>query len=504
MTNSTRRAAYKFAGKDRIHITTTHRQGFAMNRLILSITVAAVLVSCALPMQAMEPALKEKLAAVLDSMQRTMKVKSLSAAVRSGNTTWAGARGLSGAFDSVTTNSIYLIGSTVKTITSSCILQLADEQKLSLDDSIGRYLDPIEFIDPKITIRQLLRHQSGLFDILSNTSFQPTMLANRSTVFDAEDLVVAFIQKPQFAPGAGWAYCNTNYFLLGMIIKKITGNPFYTEFRNRYFDPLGLGSFVIPAFEKRPAQPVAHVWFDLNGDGTQEDAHDFYYNWLSLNSAAGAAGGYYATASNVAEWMQKSMRGDLYSAAMQQQARTTVPSSGLPGSTYGLGLMKRDFLGITGYGHPGDLSYSSSAWYFPRIDVSISVLMNDSRQSLNSWSLVPVVTALLKAYNDVVPLSVDGEEQPAAMPSVSLNAYPNPADGDLTVTLDLPRNPARVEIVLSDIIGSEILRTSTTGANQGINVFTLPLGGGIPRGLYVVTAVVDGLPVQSIRIIKES
>lgn len=482
-----------FLGRTSLHFTT-----------LVVVTLCTLILSTATPVFAIEPALRTKLLKTLDSMQRTMKVKSLSAAVRTGNTTWAGARGMSSQFDSVTTKSIYLIGSTVKTITSTCILQLANEKKLSLDDSIGTYLEPIEFINPKITIRQLLRHQSGLFDILYNTAFQPAMLANRSTAYDAEELVSGFIQKPNFNPGARWDYCNTNYFLLGMIIKKVTGKPFYSEFRSRFFDSLGLSSFVIPAFEKRTPQPVAHVWMDLDNDGVQDDAHDFYYNWLSLNSAAGAAGGYYATASDVAEWMQKSMRGDLYSSAMLEQARATVQSSGLPGTTYGLGLMKRDFLGITGYGHPGDLSYSSSAWYFPRLDVSISVLMNDSRQSLNSWSLVPVINALLTTYIESVPLSSDDNELPAVNVNSNLKVFPNPVEEDITVVIELPRSTTQVDFVLNDILGCEVFRSSSNQVLQGSNVFPIQLGNTLTRGMYVLRAVADGVTKQSIRIIKES
>jgi CubicO group peptidase (beta-lactamase class C family) len=60
-----------------------------------------------------------------------------------------------------------------------------------------------------------------------------------------------------------------------MIIEQATGNPFYTELRNRFFDPLELTSFNFPSYEP-DLGPVAHIWMDLDGDGNLEDAHSFY------------------------------------------------------------------------------------------------------------------------------------------------------------------------------------------------------------------------------------
>ena len=119
-------------------------------------------------------------------------------------------------------------------------------------------------------------------------------------------------------------------------------------------------------------------------------------NYLSLNSVAGAAGGYFSTATDLSKWMKAYMSGTLHSSGIIAQAQTTVPASGMPGGTYGLGLMKKSFAGYLGYGHGGDLAYSASSWYFPSKDVSISVLGNDA--DFNSWTLAPVVEELLKNY----------------------------------------------------------------------------------------------------------
>ncbi len=268
-------------------------------------------------------------------MKTVLNVKSLSASIQFPDTAvWKRATGISSVNPplNVTTDDAYLIGSVVKTMTSACILQLADQGVLNLDDSLHQWLDTIQYINPNITIRQLLRHQSGLYDVLNNPACQPALMANQSTVWLAVDLINTFIQPPIAAPGTNWSYCNTNYFLLGMIIEEATGNYYYDELRNRFFSPLGMTTIGIPAFESY-SNPVAHLWLDINGDGITDDAHFFYYYYLSLNSAAGAAGGYYATPSDVTRWMRTYMRGDLLTPGMLLQARTTVFALGLPSTT---------------------------------------------------------------------------------------------------------------------------------------------------------------------------
>jgi CubicO group peptidase (beta-lactamase class C family) len=125
---------------------------------------------------------------------------------------------------------------------------------------------------------------------------------------------------------------------------------------------------------------VAHVWLDITGDGIADDAHDFYINYLSLNSVAGSAGGYFSTASDITKWMRTYMRGDFLSSSTLDEAKKTVPASGSQGGAYGLGLMKNSFNGFLAYGHGGDLGYAASSWYFPEKDISISVLTNDSKK----------------------------------------------------------------------------------------------------------------------------
>src|SRR6218665_3547172 len=380
-------------------------------------------------------ALDLELQQTLDSMKTVLGAKSLSAAIQTADeSVWAHATGISSAMPmtNVTPNDAYLIGSVTKTITSACILQLADEGLLTIDDSLYEWLPTMPYIDTNITIRQLLNHTSGIFDVLAHPHNQDSLLADISRVWTPEELIDRFISPPNFQPGTSWAYSNTNYFLLSMIIKEATGNPFYTELRNRFFDELELSSFAIPSFETLNS-PVAHCWMDITGDGVLDDAHNFYMNYMSLNSTAGAAGGYFSTPTDCTKWMRTYMRGDLLSEEMMAEARTVVNAPGSQGGKYGLGLMKNqtNFLGYLAYGHGGDLAYHASSWYFPELDQSITVFTNDN--NVTSWALLPVVQELLRTYNTYRATSIERNDR--ELTKQNIKAYPNPFTDQLTVSL---------------------------------------------------------------------
>ncbi len=438
-------------------------------------------------------AFKNELNKTLDKMVTQTGSRSLSAAIQfKDGEVWARANGASSITIPVDENYLYLIGSVTKTITSATILQMADEKKLSLDDKIIKWVDAIQYIDSNITIRQLLRHESGIYDILENKALNDLMIQNQYTIYYAKDVIPAYIKPAIFNPGAKWSYSNTNYFLLGLIIEKISGNPFYTEIRNRFYTPLGLSSFAIPSFEKLKGD-VAHAWIDTNGDGKTEDQHAFYINYRALNSIAGAAGGYFSSASDVTKWMRTYMRGDLLSKEMMAEAKKTIFASGMPaGGTYGLGLMKLKFQGIEGFGHGGDLVYSASSWYFPSLDISISVLNNDAKN--NSWKLGPVINELLKTYTNWQLTGVEEE-----LATEAIDVYPNPFSNSLTIGLESNQTFDKSEIILTNMYGQKV---RSAFANSGELSVVFDDVSDLPRGIYTVATLDENKLVSWKRVIK--
>lgn len=430
----------------------------------------------------------------LDSMRTVLGAKSLSAAIQvSDGSVWAHADGISTVSANVTTDDAYLIGSVAKTMTAACILQLVDDGILHLDDSLHEWLPAMPYIDTTITIRQLLNHTSGLYDVLNHPHHQDSLLADMSRIWTAEELIDRFISPPLFQPGAAWSYCNTNYFLLGMIIHAASGNQYYTEMRNRFFDPLGLNSIAIPSLEPLNS-PVAHLWLDITGDGVLDDAHNFYMSYISLNSTAGAAGGYFSTPTDCTKWMRTYMRGDLLSPAVMAEAKTTVTTGGNI-ERYGLGLMHKTngFLGYEAYGHGGDLAYHASSWYFPELDQSITVFTNDNNK--NSWTLIPVVRELLRTYVS---------NQTAALKEKfisSIQVSPIPFTDEITVSWDNTSSDD-VIIKLEDAFGRTITIQKEYTLNK--NHFESRFGNlnTLPGGVYFVRISSNSGWTKTVKVIK--
>lgn len=446
------------------------------------------------------PVLQNRLNHTLDSMQVLLNIKGLNAAlVTPDGNVWAKGAGISAEFpaDSMKPNYISAIGSVNKTLTAAAVLQLVDEGLLGLDDSLYQWLDTFPFINPDITVRQLLRHQSGIYDVITNPDYQPTILMQKDSIWALEDVIKTFVKAPLFAPGAGWSYSNTNYILLGMLIKKVCGQTYYEACRQRFIEPLNLSSMVMRPFEPVQA-PVAHLWLDLDGNGTLDDGYWFFEDWNSWYSTAGPCGSYYSAASDIARWMQTYMRGDLLSPGLMTQVRTTV-STQLPGGTkYGLGLMERYINGLKAWGHGGDAGYSASVWYFPAKDISIAVLNNDNRRT--SWSLAPIVSALLRKYTDFMIASGTNE---TALSSDRLDAFPNPFTDHLNVSL----NPSfhcdgKLELQLTDIMGNIVMTNSAAEIVSCESEITWNNLAELPQGIYVLELLLNGRPEAITRVAK--
>ena len=442
--------------------------------------------------------LANKLNATLDSMWLVIDNKSLSAAMQFNDAAvWEDAAGYSVLTPEVevTTAHKYEIGSITKTLTGACVLQLVDEGILHLDDSVFTWLDPIPFVDSTITIRQLLQHKSGLYEVLSNADFQPTLLLDQDSIWQAKDVINTFIQPAFDVPGSTWSYCNTGYFMLGMIIEAATGNPFYEEIRTRFLDPLALNSVGIPSFETYTG-PIAHVWLDITGDGVTDDAHFFYYNWLSLNSAVAAAGGYYSTPEDITRWMRSYLRGDLHSPAILAEAESTVTAPGLPG-TYGLGLIAKTFLGYQVYGHGGDLAYSANSWYFPEFDLSITVMNNDAE--IISWDLEPVTIALLQTYLDWKATLNIGQQTN----EIAVDITPNPFVSQLELTVNALTPLEEMEVTIFNLLGQSVFSQELASIASGEQQIQLSIPEQLPSGAYMIVVKSNQQKIYSDKLIKQ-
>lgn len=140
----------------------------------------------------------------------------------------------------VTAQTVFRIASLTKSFTAAAILRLSEEQKLSLDDPIARFLPGAPGAAKNIRVRHLLNHTSGLPELEFDRA--QAALPDPFTIDQVIDHYFKRVRKLDFQPGETWRYSNTGYFLLGAIIEKVSGMPYDEYFKVNFFEPLDLRS----------------------------------------------------------------------------------------------------------------------------------------------------------------------------------------------------------------------------------------------------------------------
>jgi len=187
---------------------------------------------------------------------------------------------------------LFQSGSVGKQFVSAAVMMLVEEGKISLDDSVTKYFPDAPATWKPILIKNLLSHTSGLSEYESGDRIGPKGAFYLRLDFTEDELVTKIQGLPiEWAPGDKWAYRNTNYVLLGIIIHKVTGKPYAAFLNERIFKPLGMTSTqlinesdIIPnraaGYEIRDGQLKNQEWVSPTFDSTADGA--LYFNVLDL------------------------------------------------------------------------------------------------------------------------------------------------------------------------------------------------------------------------------
>ncbi|MEV5508168.1 serine hydrolase domain-containing protein [Streptomyces orinoci] len=243
------------------------------------------------------------------------------------------------------------IGSVTKTFTATVVLQLVAEHRLSLDDTVDRHLPGLirqhGHDGRRITVRQLLQHTSALPDYLEAPEWEhPERLRYRH--FEPRDLVARALELPR--PRGSWHYATTNYLVLGLIVRQVTGRTPEAEINRRIIAPLGLRDTYWPGDTTSIQGPHSHSYF-TSGDGHRVDGTDW-------NTTFGGVGGaLVSTPADLTRFATALFGGRLLPPAQLAQMRRTVaadPDRLWPGARYGLGLIASPLsCGGMWWGHAG-------------------------------------------------------------------------------------------------------------------------------------------------------
>ncbi|WP_201452520.1 serine hydrolase domain-containing protein [Streptomyces sp. HM190] len=257
-------------------------------------------------------------------------------------------------------------GSITKSFVATVLLQLEAEGRLSLDDTVDRWLPGLVrgngHDGRRVTVRQLLNHTSGIYNYTTDEQLGRDLfladgfLKNRYRTHTPRQLVgIATRHEPDFAPGTGWNYSNTNYLLAGLVIEKVTGNPYGREIRARIIEPLGLRGTRLPGTSPSLPGPHSRAYSKL-----AETAEGQTYDVTRLNpSMAGAAGELVSSPEDLNRFYSALLRGRLLPKKQLDAMKTTVPLGDQGG--YGLGLIEQTLsCGVRVWGHGGGIHGSLS------------------------------------------------------------------------------------------------------------------------------------------------
>lgn len=279
------------------------------------------------------------------------------------------------------------IGSVTKTFTVTAVLQLADEGKLGLDDPIAEYVPGVPLGD-RITLRQLARMQSGLFNYSASPEFQKAMFADPRRAFTPRELLNFALTEPnQFPPGDRFEYCNTNTILLGLVVQKVTGEPLHSYIHDKIIAPLGMSHTSFPTTNAFP-DPHAQGYTVQTADGKEATATDWDPSW------GWAAGAMISTLDDMRIWADALANGKLLTPQMQQQRLQTVSSPGMPPQDgYGLGIFN-----LGGWiGHNGSLpGYQTVVVHLPQKQTSLVILTNTDIEYQGGEPSTTLATAITK------------------------------------------------------------------------------------------------------------
>jgi D-alanyl-D-alanine carboxypeptidase len=361
-------------------MTRNHLIGLAAGLALPGVLLASAVLSPVRHEQAQPDT--ARLASVVDAWRDRADVPGLVVSVRDASgEQWVRASGDLHAVPGLAAESRFRIGSITKVFVAVVVLQLAEEGRLSLDDEVSRHL-PGTQAPGAVTLRQLLDHTSGVPDYsAADPRLGATVLRDRSRRWTPAELVAMAAQaRPEFAAGTDYAYSNTNYLLLGMVIESVTGTPWWVQVRQRLLEPLHLGDTYVAGAEPRPGgDGVVPGFFDADRDGEEENVETDGAEWTSLATSEDAAGAIVSTASDVTAFGHALAHGALLGADTLT-AMLSAPPLHPDGSAYGLGLETKVLGGeLTVWGHGGFVpGFRSTMWHEPDRDLTVAVLADSS------------------------------------------------------------------------------------------------------------------------------
>jgi CubicO group peptidase (beta-lactamase class C family) len=305
-------------------------------------------------------------------------------------------------------SSVFHVASVSKQFCAICATLLANAGSLSLDDDIRTHVPEMPDLGHLITVRNLIHHTSGLRDQYGLFRLAGWRDGDAQTNADVLDFAYRH-QRLNFEPGSQYAYCNTSYTLLALIVARGSGKSLREYAHEQIFEPLGMHNTLFLDDRSAIVCNRANAYQPGEADG-----------FLTMNSNVDAVGAIclYTSVEDQLKWLknlrQRTVAGEVLDAAMT----SGVLNSGEQ-THYGYGMAIETYRGLRTVDHGGvDSGYRSQLTYFPEVDFGVVVLANLSNIKPEMLAL-QVADIFLEdrlgarglAEEPVVSLSADQQQQ---------------------------------------------------------------------------------------------
>jgi D-alanyl-D-alanine carboxypeptidase len=311
-----------------------------------------------------------KLDSLLTSLAANNKMMGSLAVSRAGQVVYSHAFGSAQLAPNVpaTPATRYRMGSISKMFTATMIFQLIEEKKLTLDTKLATFFPQLPNAKT-ITIDQLLSHRSGLHSLTDDAAYLGYMTQPKT---QAELLAIMAATKPDFEPGAKFAYSNSNYIVLGYLVEKLGKQPYAQALQKRVAAKAGLKNTYYGG-KIDPAKQEALSYKPGPGGWVLDTETDM--------SIPGGAGSVVSTPADLDRFLEALFGGKLVSAASLDEMKTIRDG-------FGRGLMLLPFGSKQSYGHGGAIDgFRSMASYFPDDKLAITLSTNAQSYPLNDAML---------------------------------------------------------------------------------------------------------------------